>query len=615
MFKKPPECVEKFEFVPIPVRNPLVRFFGGLKFGLTVLFLLIIASSIGELLPQDQQNNLAFRLVFQTWWYRMLLLTLGINLILNTYMTYVEDTYPQFLPIFRNRPDNYKLLKINHKAQIKGTEGGNLPQTLASVFHGRGYRCFYDGEAFYGHRGLIARFGSTLTHLGLITIIAGALAESYFKTEGTVALIEGETIDRYSLLDELPFQPSQRLGFSVTLHDFEFTEYPGTRGNNELGIASKYKSTMTWSGASERPVHDFVRVNHRIKYGGWTFHQNSYLQLTEGDTHPRYFAAITESLPDGGKKTYRLETYLSPDNRSHEREILSLPGHDDRFLIVEPDSSGRGMIWTVASQREVLARGVKSIFGDLRIELLEFYPDLAVSNDRGVFNQSSELRHPAAYVEITSDNKVAYRAWIFPETESGGHAHEDNESLISVVMIDFEYRPMPAGGGIPDGETGGPIEARTSVTVALRNQETGAPMSDLYKLTKGESVSLIGEIDKRMEIAGDYELEVFQRIPSFATFLSISKNPGIPIVWLGAILASGGPVLAFFVSRRRVWAFVDSKKKALWIGGESRYSREALEDEIADAARTFSKAAGVKLSPPPNFTTSGENKQRLSQYM
>jgi len=38
-------------------------------------------------------------------------------------------------------------------------------------------------------------------------------------------------------------------------------------------------------------------------------------------------------------------------------------------------------------------------------------------------------------------------------------------------------------------------------------------------------------------------------------------------------------------------------------------------DEIADAARTFSKAAGVKLSPPPNFTTRGENKQRLSQYM
>ena len=99
-------------------------------------------------------------------------------------MTYVEKTYPQFLPIFRKNPDSFKSLKVKHKSTFKQTaaaDGRAMMTSLAQCLHPRGYRCFYDGRALYAHRGLLARFGSSLTHLGLITIILAALIEVTFK--------------------------------------------------------------------------------------------------------------------------------------------------------------------------------------------------------------------------------------------------------------------------------------------------------------------------------------------------------------------------------------------------------------------------------------------------
>jgi len=139
-------------------------------------------------------------------------------------------------------------------------------------------------------------------------------------------------------------------------------------------------------------------------------------------------------------------------------------------------------------------------------------------------------------------------------------------------------------------------------------------MGDIYRLTTGKTVAMTGGTDDRLNIDGEYQLDTFRRIPAYATVISISKNPGIPIVWFGAILASCGPFLAFFVSRRRVWAFIDWDKKQIWVGGESRYSREDLEDEIAEVIESWSQSKEIKTTPPLHFKST-EDHQKLSQYL
>lgn len=606
---KPPEYVEKFDFEPIVVRNPLIRFFGGLTFGLVVLTLILIASTIGEFLPQDENSQMALELVFKTWWFRALLFIQGINLLLNTYMTYVEETYPQYMPIFRKNADGFKPLKIKHKVNFKDAkveDSKSLMESLANAFHARGYRTFFDGNSIYAHRGLIARFGSTVTHLGLITIIVGALAESLLKVEGTVALAEGETTEAYHAEGELLNKPpTHPLGIKVTLHDFDFTEYPGTT------IASKYKSTMTFEGASEEPLHDYVRVNHDITYGGWTFHQNSYNEL-QTDPVTRYFVSVKEKLPDGKSKSHHLEMYAYPQGR----ELKPLPGHDNLFVSLESDPASRGVIWTVTSKEKILARGTKSAFGDLKIEMLRFYPDFQVSEDGWIVNASNQPNNPAAQIEISSDNTVIYRDWVHPDGSQYNDTASAGESMIDLVMLDHQILPESASaapvGKLDSDEMlasgvamGAPVEKRAIVTVSLRSAQTGQPVGQPYKLMVGESVPLAEASDPRYAIPGDFELETLKAVPTYVSYMSVSKNPGIPIVWLGAIFATFGPVLAFFVSRRRVWATVDMNKKQIWFGGESRYSRDALSDELAEVVGAWSASEPVAIEPPIKLSDSG----------
>ena len=685
----PPERVERFKFTPRRVNHPVVRFLGSLRFGLTILALILIASSIGEFLPAEPpDNNWAFDFVFRTWWFRALLFTQAVNLLINTYMTWIEETRAQFLPIYRDQADAYKPLKIRHKSTFKQARAENaesLTRSLAEALHRRGYRVFYGPESVYAHRGLVARFGSTVTHLGLIVILSGALAESIFKVEGQIFMTEGEAVRHYTprlsarterglifipagVVEEAELRrvareagaervyplegyyqvttapealetvrrsletrglaiaasrvgaPNLPLGLEVLCRDFEFSQYPGSE------TAAKFKSTVTIEVPGKPPIHDFIRVNHDVTHGGWTFHQEAFLTpTTEGGEFladfQRYYVRLAEALPDGRSRTAQLELNLEDFGPA----VAPLPGHGDRFLALERDSTGRGVIWSVASKERLLARGVKSLLGEPMIELVRFFPHYDVDENGWHVNRGDEPVNPAALVEVSTNNRVAARGWVFYHPQPRAEA---NPLIDHLMMLDYEVPAAegalaPAGGlgngegaALASGGSGGPsIEDRVIVTLAVKNKETGRPVGRPIELVRGRSVPFLGELDAGLEIDGPYRLEAIHRVDALATIVSVSKNPGIPVVWLGAIFASTGPVLAFFVSRRRVWAHVDWARRQVWLGGDSRYSREALEDELAEVAAAWSRSEPVQLDPPIKMPIPGAREDRLSRHL
>ena len=267
-------------------------------------------------------------------------------------------------------------------------------------------------------------------------------------------------------------------------------------------------------------------------------------------------------------------------------------------MSVETDETSRNVIWTVTSKEEVLARGAKSIFGDLKIEMVDFNAHYALDEQGLSYTDEEATVPPAALIEISSENTVVYRGWVHGADSPYSRPPGDEGALIDLVMLGHDY----------DSE-GGPI-----ASVSLRSPESGQSYGERYELGMHRGISLTGGIDEAYGIEGDYSLDVFRRIPTFMTILSVSKNPGIPIVYFGAIFAVLGPVIAFFVSRRRIWAYLDWNKKTLWLGGESRYSRESLADELAETANAWSRSDGVGMKPPLKMSAANVT-QVLSKHL
>lgn len=586
-----PEFVPEQPKPPTRIKNPLFRLVGGLKFGLTTLALILIASTVGEFMPHDDEANpmakgMSLRYVFHTWWYQSLLFIMGVNLVMNTIMTWWDETRVQFLPILRKHPDHYKPLKVQTKTKFAKTainDPTELNKSLCGALHGAGYRAFYDADGVYAHRGLIARYGSSVTHLGLIIIILGALVESNFKIDGNVSLLEEETTGVY--VKENEKGKEHPLGFDVTVHDFEFTEYPGTH------TASKYKSTLTFQPPNGEPRHDFVRVNHDVTYNNWTFHQTSYQQIEDGKYMDRYFVSLEEKTADGaGKagKAYQFEIYVDPSGPN----VKPLPGRDDLFFGVERDPGSQSVVWTVADKEKVLARGVKNL-NDLNLSLRRFVAEVSRPGDPPAPGASgADFKNPAAMIEVSSGKTIEYRQWAGRALEPAG----SSESSIQFVIQDVELAPAKAAPPLGEGETAGSVEDLARVTVMLYHQ--GRPTGRVWTLRKGETQAMSAPPDAKLEIPGDFQIKTLTQVPAYMTRLAVSWNPGIPIVWLGAIFASFGPFLAFFVSRRRVWAHLDWAKKTLIVGGESRYSREALEDELGEVLEKWSASPEVAMEPP-----------------
>ena len=124
---KPPQRTSDIEPNPITVSNGPIRSVGALKTGLLLLTALLIASTVGELLPFE--NEFSLRVVFHTWWFRALLIAFGVSLSVNTYLTYIDSTHPQFLPILRKGEGNFKPLKIEQSCEFTKTEAKS-PEAL-----------------------------------------------------------------------------------------------------------------------------------------------------------------------------------------------------------------------------------------------------------------------------------------------------------------------------------------------------------------------------------------------------------------------------------------------------------------------------------------------------
>jgi len=69
------------------------------------------------------------------------------------------------------------------------------------------------------------------------------------------------------------------------------------------------------------------------------------------------------------------------------------------------------------------------------------------------------------------------------------------------------------------------------------------------------------------------------------TVLQVTKDPGVPVVWIGCALLVLGLIMAFFIPHRRLWVHMSGEKgKPLKVvlGGHTNRNRVSFEREFAD---------------------------------
>lgn len=517
-----------------------------LRLGLLLLALLAVASVAGTLISPLER---AQQLVFYAWWYKLLLLGLCINIGCATFNTLVKKILPAQHPHFHRSPEFYS--DISPAASVPFASDA---EAAAQAFRRKGFRVHTDGPFGHARTGHASLWGGPVSHLGLLVILLGGFASNWVAREGMVELPEGASTEIMHL--RVPPRGETPLGFTLQVDDFATGFFPRTQ------IPSHFISTVTAFQGPRVIFSGPVEVNHSPKVLGWRLHQTNYRELEGG---ARYHLTFSRSGA-AAKATEQFDLEVSPG------QLRPLPGVRNVFAGIREEYPPR---WVIAGPDGILAEGAlinaSATSSTLRIEARRFEPDFVIGADREVGSRSTELNNPALFVVLRDGDQDLTSQWLFGLESMKAMMHG---AMAGPYRLEFE-RILGEG------------DARRFVVIA-EEVVSGLPVGR-YELSLGRSVPLIAVDDTSVDAApstgceAEWRLAAMKRVPAYATTLTLTRNPAIPLIYLGCALMMLGLALSFFIPRRDVWFWVDAERGHLRIAAAYRYGRTEFDSRTRSA--------------------------------
>lgn len=267
-------------------KNVFSRLFCSLKLTITLLILLAVVSIFGTVIPQRLSDSEYLRHysaglfrflkllgvfdLYHTWWFRLLLILLIINLIVCSL-----DRFPRAWK-FIVQPKKWlgpeEVGKYPLRSSFKvSTKKGSLPraeEAVKTVLKHAETLARDDTMVLFAERGKISRLGVYITHLSVVIIILGALIGSIFGFEAFVSLLEGTSTSTVYLRDGR--NTPKKLDFTVRCDNFDISLYPN-------GMVKEYTSYLSILKNGKAVIKSQkVEVNHPLMFEGIRFYQASY---------------------------------------------------------------------------------------------------------------------------------------------------------------------------------------------------------------------------------------------------------------------------------------------------------------------------------------------------
>ncbi|OIK13605.1 cytochrome c biogenesis protein ResB [Bacillus sp. MUM 13] len=284
------------------------NFFSSVKVGVTLIIIILVASAAGTILPQEMYIptnvdpmdyyhdeygwfgklyvQLGFNNLYSSWWYMILIGSLGISLLI--------ASIDRFFPLYRS----LKLQKVTrHEGFLKRqrifgtTDCAGLELNIEEAkgkLKKRHYRVREENGNLLAEKGRFARWGPYINHIGLIVFLIGAMLRSVpgMYVDKVLWLREGET-------KEVPGTNGQYFlhnkKFTLETYDKnnkedkEFKEAideKGTIAKNYQSDVILYKkdgSSLPGEEAKLKKIKDYsIKVNYPLTYDHFSYYQVDY---------------------------------------------------------------------------------------------------------------------------------------------------------------------------------------------------------------------------------------------------------------------------------------------------------------------------------------------------
>ena len=240
----------------------LIKFLTSLKFGI-LLFLIIAAYSIiGTVIPQGMEMEFYLQ-QYKTFGSIMVFLQFD-----NVYSSviYISIVFVFIINLvgctLNILPVQLKKMKSSYVPK-QGKNNENLYEnwmnidSVKEMFKKKKFNIIEAEDGSYAVKHRIGHIGSSITHLGIVVIILGAVIGNMFVKDGYVSLVPGETANFHDY------------GFSLKLNDFYMDI-------SDDGYINQYYSELTVYEDGKEQKDEKIWVNNPLNIDGMYFYQSNY---------------------------------------------------------------------------------------------------------------------------------------------------------------------------------------------------------------------------------------------------------------------------------------------------------------------------------------------------
>jgi cytochrome c biogenesis protein len=392
----------------------MLRLLSSVRFGVTLLVLLVVLSMTGMLIMQQSvegfdkyfaeltpsqkllYGSLGFFDIYHAWYFNVLLLVLSLNIVLASI-----DRFPKTWRIISRRKldAGRAWLKSQQQHAQVSLEGESQKATALRVT--RAFSSLRlkptvtekNGRIYvFGERGAWNRLGYLAVHVGLLTIFMGGFLTAQFGRDGQMPLEPGKSTSQMTSLsfslDQVTNKTVQ-LPFTVTCTDIQqklIKKDGSIMANNTI-------DWLTWirikDETGERGA--LVHLNEPVDYRGYRFFQASFISFGQAR---------------------HITLRLTPTNGGQPQEIT-----------IKRDGSG------------TLADGT-------RIDFLNFQPDFTIGQGGRPDSQSGDYNNPAAQLRVTTPQNEQKTVYAFAMELPDGAPVGAPFGGYKYRLVDFEKVPL-----------------------------------------------------------------------------------------------------------------------------------------------------------------------------
>ncbi len=343
----------------------LFKKFSSLKLAITLFIVLAVVIFLGSIIPQEAQtgrNALINELgedkykilsfwgltdIFHSWWYLLLVGLLGVNLTAASFLRVFPRAkkgmeWPQFL-------NSTKITSSRGlQAHLQISEWKNLQLKLQTS--GWKVKLNQAKDSLVARKGYYHRLGASVTHIGILTILFGAIISLLLGYNGVIQGISGE---RYLITNQPQSPRSYILVQNAQIYHAPFwlgispeieVEIGKTKREDYANGSPKqwYTELQFFTNTGDKLTEtQTASVNYPVSYGGIDFYQADWNRVLKLNFNEQNFEikldkfsygeiAFTSVTPELGL------LFLLPQNTG-QLNLISVVGKPDANTLKNPE--------------------------------------------------------------------------------------------------------------------------------------------------------------------------------------------------------------------------------------------------------------------------------------